>query len=154
MRFNLAMAIVAMVRTSPHASTGDNQLAGGGQECPRPTEVHLRSGRVFELNITTEILTSSNDTGIVPDDDDGWTSAGEFDWDEEEQGLILGCFFFGYIVTQLPGGILGQRLGGKWPMGIGLLITAVFTLLTPTAAYLGKEALITVRIIQGLGEVR
>lgn len=27
-------------------------------------------------------------------------SDGPFDWDEEEQGVILGAFFYGYIVTQ------------------------------------------------------
>lgn len=39
-------------------------------------------------------------------------------------------------------------------MGVGILITAVFTLLTPVAARLGgAEWLIAVRILEGLGEV-
>ncbi|CAG7818922.1 unnamed protein product [Allacma fusca] len=85
-------------------------------------------------------------------DEASWSTNGEFSWDEEEQGIILGSFFWGYILTQLPGGYLGQRFGGKWPLGIGLLTTAIFTLLTPFAANMGKEALIACRIIQGLGE--
>ena len=28
----------------------------------------------------------------------------DFDWDSKIQGLILGSFFYGYIITQLPGG--------------------------------------------------
>jgi hypothetical protein len=31
------------------------------------------------------------------------TSSGEFDWNAEEQGIILGAFFYGYIVTNIPG---------------------------------------------------
>ncbi|XP_017492656.1 PREDICTED: sialin-like, partial [Rhagoletis zephyria] len=29
---------------------------------------------------------------------------GEFDWSEKTQGLVLGAFFWGYVVLQLPGG--------------------------------------------------
>ena len=39
-------------------------------------------------------------------------------------------------------------------LGLGLLVTAIFAILTPFAANLGKEYLIGVRVIQGLGEVR
>ena len=34
---------------------------------------------------------------------------GEFDWDEETQGYVLGAFFYGYIVTQLPGGWIASK---------------------------------------------
>lgn len=27
-----------------------------------------------------------------------------FDWDSQQQGLILSTFFYGYIFTQIPGG--------------------------------------------------
>ena len=79
---------------------------------------------------------------------------GEFQWTEVEQGVILGSFFWGYILTQIPGGILTKRYGGKWPLGFGLLISAVFALLTPWAARTSKRLLIAARIIQGMGSVR
>jgi MFS family permease len=50
--------------------------------------------------------------------------------------------------------MLSERIGGKWPFGIGMLVTAIFSLVTPWAARSGKGVLIIVRIIQGLGEVR
>ena len=28
----------------------------------------------------------------------------EFQWDSNLKGIILGSFFYGYIITQLPGG--------------------------------------------------
>lgn len=50
------------------------------------------------------------------------------------QGYILGAFFYGYICTQIVGGRLAERFGGKWIYGLGVLVTTVFTLLTPWAA--------------------
>lgn len=45
------------------------------------------------------------------------------------------------------------RYGGKWLFGLGVLCTAVFTLLTPLAAKLGVPVLVATRILEGLGEV-
>lgn len=80
------------------------------------------------------------------------TSDGPFDWDESEQGLILGAFFYGYVLTQIPGGRLAELWGGKWLYGIGVLITSVFTLLTPLAAHWSVGVFTAVRVIEGLGE--
>ena len=33
----------------------------------------------------------------------------DFTWDSNTQGFILGSFFYGYIVTQIPGGWLATR---------------------------------------------
>ena len=65
----------------------------------------------------------------------------------------MGSFFYGYIVTQLPGGWLGARFGGKYLFGFGVLCTAVLTMFTPLAARHSIEMLILVRILEGLGEV-
>lgn len=43
-------------------------------------------------------------------------------------------------------------LGGKYIYGIGVLITAIFTLLTPIAAYNSLPALVLVRVLEGMGE--
>ncbi|XP_068137593.1 sialin [Hyperolius riggenbachi] len=76
----------------------------------------------------------------------------KYDWDSDTQGWILGAFFYGYILTQIPGGYLAGKIGGKLLLGFGILCTAVFTLLTPLAADLGAGYLIAVRALEGLGE--
>ncbi|GIY46235.1 hypothetical protein CEXT_627551, partial [Caerostris extrusa] len=77
----------------------------------------------------------------------------KYDWSTETQGLILSSFYYGYVVTQLPGGILcGERLGAKWIFGAGVMITSSLYLLIPLAASWGVGALIAIRILQGLGE--
>ena len=68
-------------------------------------------------------------------------------------GLILGSFFFGYVITQLPGGWLGTRFGGKYLFGLGVLYTSVLTIFTPLAARHSVGMLILLRILEGLGQV-
>lgn len=82
-----------------------------------------------------------------------FSQAGVYNWDSETQGWILGSFFYGYILTQIPGGYLAGRFGPKWLLGFGILVTVVFTLLTPVAAELGASYLIAVRVMEGIGEV-
>lgn len=68
--------------------------------------------------------------------------------------MILSAFYYGYIVTHLPGGMLAERFGGKYSLGLGVLSTAVFTLLTPwTVSTGGATGLIILRVLEGLGEV-
>lgn len=66
----------------------------------------------------------------------------------------MAAFFCGYIITQIPGGWLAQRFGAKYIYGIGILMTAVFTLLTPLAADVSIWCLVALRVLEGLFEVR
>ncbi|XP_012526725.1 putative inorganic phosphate cotransporter [Monomorium pharaonis] len=76
-----------------------------------------------------------------------------YDWDERTQGLILSSFYWGYVITHLPGGMLSERFGGKYTLGVGILSTAIFTLLTPVVVKWGEATgLIVLRILMGLGE--
>lgn len=36
-----------------------------------------------------------------------------FDWDQRTKGLILGSFFYGYIITQFIGGFAATKFGGN-----------------------------------------
>lgn len=78
----------------------------------------------------------------------------EFSWDEAYQGTILSVFFLGYAGTQLAGGALADRYGGKAVLAAGVVAWSAFTFLTPEAAMLGSATLIGCRVAMGLGEVR
>lgn len=79
--------------------------------------------------------------------------SGEFDWSEKTQGMILSAFYYGYIITHIPGGLLAQKFGGKQTLGLGIFSTALFTVLTPAVARMGSLQLIILRFLMGLGEV-
>ena len=51
------------------------------------------------------------------------------------QGRVLSAFFVGYLLTQVLGGRLADRFGGKIVLGIGVLSWSLFTLITPFAAF-------------------
>lgn len=77
-----------------------------------------------------------------------------FDWDQETQGMVLSAFYYGYIVTHIPGGSLAQRFGGKFTVAYALMSTATLTLFTPTVARMGSKHLMVLRFVEGFGEVR
>ncbi|KAK6625572.1 hypothetical protein RUM43_005871 [Polyplax serrata] len=77
---------------------------------------------------------------------------GEYVWDSTVQGYVLSSFFYGYVITQIPFGILAKKYGAKWFLGVGMLINSVFAFLVPVSADLGIGWLIVCRFIQGLGE--
>ena len=78
--------------------------------------------------------------------------AQEYGWDAGVQGIILSCFYFGYMVTQLLGGYLADRFGGKLVLAVGVLWWSAFTILTPPAAAMGIGMLIATRVLMGMGE--
>ena len=55
----------------------------------------------------------------------------QFGWDKEVEGYVLSSFFIGYIFGQIPGGYLANRFGGCIVFGVGVLATALFTLVLP-----------------------
>lgn len=66
---------------------------------------------------------------------------------------MLGAYFWGYIVTQLPGARVAEMFSAKWVLWVSVLVNVVFTLLTPGAAMLSYIAVLVVRFIEGLGAV-
>ncbi|KAH8298054.1 hypothetical protein KR018_005265, partial [Drosophila ironensis] len=113
------------------------------------------SQAITVLVVKKNVTDDNEDTAICePDDlDDGTSTGGDYEWSEELQGLILSSFYIGYIVTHIPGGLLAEKFGGKWTLGIGILSTAVFTMLTPLAIEYGdSDWLIVTRVLMGLGE--
>eukprot|EP01051_Picozoa_sp_SAG22_P009365 SAG22_NODE_775_length_7293_cov_2.039199_3_plen_235_part_00 len=70
-----------------------------------------------------------------------------------EKGAILGAWGWGYTMTQMPGGTLTQRIGGKRTWAIFFTLSAVTSALIPTAGLLGGVALITVfNFASGMGQ--
>lgn len=56
--------------------------------------------------------------------------------------------------TQLFGGWLASRIGGKRVFGFGIAVTSFFTILTPPITRHSVYLLIGARILEGIGEVR
>ncbi|XP_053378553.1 sialin-like [Mercenaria mercenaria] len=121
-RVNMSVAIVCMTDTS-NVSSSENciqSIAG-----------------VENNNYTCE-----NETMSKQDD--------RFDWDKKTQGIILGSFFLGYVLSQIPGGWFAGKYGGKLLYGWSMFLCATATLLTPLAARTSVVLLIVMRAIAGI----
>ncbi|XP_071038087.1 putative inorganic phosphate cotransporter isoform X2 [Parasteatoda tepidariorum] len=122
MRVNLSVAMVAMVRIP----RSDNRTNETKITCPE---------LILSRNTTTQ------EDEFLPD--------GEFEWNSNMQGQVVGAYFYGYLLSQIPGGMIAEKYGAKWVYGLGVLFCAIATLLTPTAARLDVWALIFARAVVG-----
>ncbi|KAH9731912.1 Ascorbate transporter [Citrus sinensis] len=76
----------------------------------------------------------------------------EFNWNSTTVGLIQSSFFWGYLLTQIVGGIWADKFGGKPVLGFGVIWWSVATVLTPVAARIGLPFLLIMRAFMGIGE--
>lgn len=65
------------------------------------------------------------------------------------QSLLLGSYFWGYLFTSLPGGMLAEYIGGKAVVGYTIGASALLTALIPLAAQTSFWAVYTLRVLTG-----
>ncbi|KAL3215178.1 hypothetical protein MRX96_034205 [Rhipicephalus microplus] len=178
LRFSLSVALVAMVNQTANAhdlgpvfaiqpTSATTISAAAAEPMDAPPANDTGTATDVPVITTTAAPYFSRDGGygqclapVPPQDSHKLSSEGEFPWSPWTQGVVLGAFFYGYAATQMPGGWLAGRVGGKWPFGLGLLGTALGSLVTPAAARAhssfshdaGAAALVAVRVLEGLGE--
>ncbi|KAH8404792.1 hypothetical protein KR222_003576, partial [Zaprionus bogoriensis] len=120
------------------------------------------TNRVSISHVITMLVVPQNRTGnteeVCPKEEveeskEGYNKPGQYKWSEQLQGFVLSSFYIGYIITHLPGGILADKYGAKWVLGICLGISALCTMFSPLAIEHGQEiGLICIRIIMGAAQ--
>lgn len=121
-RVNLTIAIVAMVK----------------QVVPVVNNSTLGEHTNITTNVTVPLITDDPDDGSA-----------KYTWNEYEQNFILGSFFWGYLLTELPGGRLSELVGGRRVFGYSMLFASILTLITPISADAGYIALVILRAVLG-----
>ncbi|XP_055942474.1 putative inorganic phosphate cotransporter isoform X1 [Argiope bruennichi] len=122
-RFATSISVVAMVNNTAVYS---HKLSNVSDSCPAP---------------------AFGEEGYTEPQPDG-----EFVWSPAEQGWILGAGYLGYLITQIPGGILGEMYGGKIVVMMGLLLSTLCHIISPFAARAGTYTMIAVQLARGLGQ--
>lgn len=108
----------------------------------------MTGGKSQQMDLlSNETDTTTSSTTAVPLTDG--SEIKYFDWTEQQKQMILGSFFWGYILTELPGGRLAELVGGHRVFGHSMLWASVLTLLTPFAANLGLTAMVVLRAVLG-----
>ncbi|CAL4061831.1 unnamed protein product, partial [Meganyctiphanes norvegica] len=128
-RINLSLAVVAMVK-SGNTTSQDVQA-----QC-------LADNTDNEWENSSQPLTQHKAVNEIQE--------GEFEWSETMQGVLIGSFYYGYLVMQVIGGRLSEKYGSKWIFGLCVMSGGLFALVTPIAARTHYGAVVAVRVLQGL----
>lgn len=78
--------------------------------------------------------------------------AEEYGWSQSVKGVVQSVFFVGYMTTQIPGGRLADRLGGRPVLAAGVSMWSAMTLLVPLSARISFSSLLVTRVFLGVGE--
>ncbi|XP_076902210.1 putative anion transporter 6, chloroplastic [Bidens hawaiensis] len=75
----------------------------------------------------------------------------QFGWSSSVAGLVQSSFFWGYALSQLPGGWLSKIFGGREILQFGVLAWSLATALVPLVAGF-MPGLVFSRVLVGIGE--
>ncbi|KAL6768092.1 PHT4H [Auxenochlorella protothecoides x Auxenochlorella symbiontica] len=78
--------------------------------------------------------------------------AARYGWDPASQGVLLSASYSGQLCSQLAGGLLADRWGGRAPLAAGVVASSLASLLTPVATAGGRGGLVVVRVLLGLAQ--
>lgn len=76
---------------------------------------------------------------------------GPFVWSPMMQGVALSSYYWGYLISQFPGGRIAEVYSCKWVMFFAIAVNVACAVLTPAMAYLHFAGVLIVRIVQGIG---
>ncbi|XP_050324921.1 putative inorganic phosphate cotransporter isoform X2 [Bactrocera neohumeralis] len=98
------------------------------------------------INVSVSVVAMTNANTTNP-------NFPEYDWNEKHKSVIISSFYWGYVVTQFPGGYLSRRFGTKVVMLGSTICSAICSVLTPILIPLGGwQAYCAIRIIMGLAQ--
>ncbi|OWF44378.1 Sialin [Mizuhopecten yessoensis] len=151
-RVNLSVAIICMVKQEMTNDTGVNI-----QKFANDTDHVTIRNYSYTSGLVTQNKSSGNlevrQVRVCPTS--AWSSQsqeGEFEWDKFLRGFLLGAFFWGYTIMQIPAGWLAERYGPRGTVFGGMLLVSTLTLLTPLLARGSPYLLLVGRVLIGVGE--
>nr|XP_018909283.1 PREDICTED: sialin-like [Bemisia tabaci] len=150
-RLNINIAIVGMVRPKRQSIEVTNFAQVGNATDTQQDNVthsglettHFLTGPLKgSLNVTeVDLATNLNDLKRLDN---------LFEWDEIQQGHVLGAFFWLHWVSQVPGGMLARKYGTKKVFGLANLCISLMAYLIPFCAKWSFGALVAIRSLQGI----
>ncbi|GFR85175.1 vesicular glutamate transporter 1 [Elysia marginata] len=113
----------------------------------------IPSTTALPLNATSHLLEPGDDgycdfLGTKFKSHDG----GEFTWDKQLQGLMLGSFFWGYLFLQIPGGVFSEKYGPCRVIFFTMLPVGLLGLISPACARISPWLFLMIRVLIGVAE--
>ena len=114
-----------------------NSLSNTTQECS-----------AAEVNVTTDITSEYQELNETILSSSEIFENRNFDWNSDQQGLVLGSYFYGYLPTQIFGGIIADRYNPVVSYGLGIVMFSIISLFTPLATNaIGLPGIVSIRIL-------
>jgi len=76
-----------------------------------------------------------------------------YDWSDKTCGQILGSFYYGYAISQIPGGLLCSYWKPQHVFGLTISLSGLLCMLLPFMAQWNVNLLITSRFLMGFIQV-
>ncbi|XP_035663541.1 sialin-like [Branchiostoma floridae] len=144
LRSNFSIIVVAMVKHSPNYEGNGSRE----NECYANTTENIKYFTNESITPELRAISLYNETEIFRHEN-STEHHSQFSWDPITQGRIIGAYSYGHVFSQVMGGFLEARFGGKKVLGLSILLSSVLTLLTPAAAFAGEWWLFVVRVVVG-----
>ncbi|CAF1486619.1 unnamed protein product [Rotaria sp. Silwood1] len=98
------------------------------------------------------VAMTHNETEKLPNGTIKLIKLAQFDWTPGIIGIVDSSFFWGYLITQVPGGYLAAKFPANHVFGFALGISSILNLFIPFAAKIHYGVVMILRILQGLVE--
>lgn len=72
------------------------------------------------------------------------------DWDQSTQGYLLGSFYWGYVLSQIPAGMMADKYGGKYVLGVTVFLYGSVFAIHPLIIETGKFHVSCITLILNL----
>lgn len=148
LRSNLSFAIVCMVKEDGNATMGERK-SGCALEQQQKQQQQLQ-----EISTTTNGPPLQNAAATIDPLEDILleippAALGEFEWSKQIRGHVLGAFFFGYLTSQMLGGVLAAKFGPKSVILASILASSMLSLFSPGSARFHVIMFIMIRAFLG-----
>ncbi|THD26196.1 VGL2A [Fasciola hepatica] len=146
-RCNMAWAMLSMQSRHKnlthhlHTSHGSHHLAPPNSTAHHFTPYHGENGIHSDPGHVVDLA------GIL-----NVTTKPDFFWTAGERGLVDSSFFYGYLITQIPGGVIAAKFPANKLFGIAVGGSAFLNLFLPSACRVHYGVVMAIRMMQGLVE--
>lgn len=90
---------------------------------------------------------------VIKNDQEGNNNSIVFNWTVGEESALDSSFFWGYLLTQVPGGFLASLYPANRIFGTAIVISSCLSLLVPGALKIDPVVDMCVQVMKGLVEV-
>jgi ACS family sodium-dependent inorganic phosphate cotransporter len=76
----------------------------------------------------------------------------DFGWSENDLGMVLSSYYWGYSLGQVPSILIAEKFGGKLTLGIGVFIPSLLNFLVPTCSKFSVSYTVTLQALIGIAQ--